>query len=114
MQHSRHLVLQYLSCKDKDVRIHMEDALIALFRANDTERAAISERRRAEDGSNDYMSMSSLSGLLGLGGDRLSGGSQHGNGNSLSGSIHGGHSNTISTNNNNNNSRHGTVVNVRR
>jgi hypothetical protein len=84
-------VLQYLSCKDKDVRVHMEDALVALFRASEPERAAIAERRRAEDGSGDYMSMAGISGLLGLG-DRhgLGHSSQHGSSSGgLGGSRHG-------------------------
>ena len=79
IQHSRHLVLQYLSCKDKDVRIHMEDALMALFRVTEEERMAIAMRRRLEDGSGDYMS--SLSGMFGFG-DAL-GSSQHGIGTSV-------------------------------
>lgn len=83
IQHSRHLVLQYLSCKDKDVRVHMEDALIALFRANESEKEAIMTRRRTEDGSGDSY-VSSLTGILGLG-DAF-GGSQHG---SIGSSSHG-------------------------
>lgn len=87
VQHSRHLVLQYLSCKDKDVRVHMEDALIALFRATEEEKAAIMQRRRMENGSSDSY-VSSLSGIFGLS-DSL-GGSHHG----MNSSTHGG---TIST-----------------
>lgn len=83
VQHSRHLVLQYLSCKDRDVRIHMEDALMALFRATESEKIAILSRRRAEDGSSDSY-VSSLTGMLGLG--ESTGGGQFGG---ISSSSHG-------------------------
>ena len=75
VQHSRHLVLQYLSCKDRDVRIHMEDALMALFRATESEKNAILSRRRAEDGSSDSY-VSSITGMFGLG--ESTGGGQSG------------------------------------
>lgn len=61
----RHLVLQYLSCKDKDVRVHMEDALMALFRASESEKLAILNRRRVEDLSNESY-VSSISGMFGI------------------------------------------------
>lgn len=66
VQHMRHLVLQYLSCKDKDVRVHMEDALVALFRFNESERMSILLRRKAEAGPTDAASyVSSWSSLVG-------------------------------------------------
>ena len=49
IQYVRHMVFQYLSCKDASVKPHMESALIALFRYNETERAAIEEIRKAND-----------------------------------------------------------------
>ena len=61
--------MQYLSCKDKDVRVHMEDALMALFRVNESERLAVLVRRRAEDSAND----SYVSSLTSMFGEALSG-----------------------------------------
>jgi hypothetical protein len=48
IQYVRHMVFQYLSCKDAIVKPHIESALIALFRYNEMERAAIEEQRKVE------------------------------------------------------------------
>jgi hypothetical protein len=61
IQYVRHMVFQYLSCKDASVKPHMESALIALFRYNETERAAIEEQRKADD----YDTIASISTFLG-------------------------------------------------
>ena len=50
IQHLRHLVVQYLACKDAVLRGHMETALSALLRFNEVERAAMEERRKADAG----------------------------------------------------------------
>jgi hypothetical protein len=86
MQHTRHLVLQYLSCKDRDVRVHMEDALMALFRVNESERLAVLVRRRAEDSANDSY-VSSLTSMFGEALSGLAGGASADN--SSSSSSHG-------------------------
>lgn len=49
MQYVRHLILQYLSCKDAVLKDHMEQAIIALFRFNASEREGILERKREEN-----------------------------------------------------------------
>jgi len=51
--HMRHLVIQYLTCKDIVVRGHMENALITLLRLNAQEKALISERKHREEQSKD-------------------------------------------------------------
>ena len=48
VQYIKHMVFQYLSCKDPSVKPHMESALIALFRFSEGERAAIEEQRKAD------------------------------------------------------------------
>ena len=62
IQYVRHMVFQYLSCKDAIVKPHIESALIALFRYNDLERNAIDDKRRfdTED------TMTSISNYLGI------------------------------------------------
>jgi len=51
--HMRHLVIQYLTCKDIVVRGHMENALITLLRLNAQEKALITERKLREEQSKD-------------------------------------------------------------
>ena len=41
IQYVRHMVFQYLTCKDSIVKPHIESALVALFRFNELERLAI-------------------------------------------------------------------------
>ena len=48
IQYVRHMVFQYLTCKDSIVKPHIESALVALFRFNDLERLAIDEQRKAD------------------------------------------------------------------
>ena len=71
----RQMVLQYLSCRDPEVKVNIESALVAMFRFNDAERRAIGERRAGEEESGieytagvvgDYLG--GLGGLVGLGG----------------------------------------------
>lgn len=45
----KQMVFQYLSCRNLEVKTHMEKALIAMLRFNDLERGAIDEARKAED-----------------------------------------------------------------
>ena len=46
IQYIRQMVFQYLTCTDIEVKLHMETALMAIFRYNDTERNAIDEKRK--------------------------------------------------------------------
>eukprot|EP01036_Dinobryon_divergens_P031713 gene31713-41162_t len=48
IQYIRHMVYQYLSCRDAEVRLHIESALIAIFRLNEQERSAIEVKRKEE------------------------------------------------------------------
>lgn len=41
-------VFQYLSCKDVEVKAHIESALIAIFRFNEQEKAAVKDRKQEE------------------------------------------------------------------
>ena len=43
------MVFQYLICRDPEVKLHVENALIAIFRFNETEKSAISETKKSED-----------------------------------------------------------------
>lgn len=62
IQYVRHMVFQYLTCKDAIVKPHIESALIALFRYNDLERNAIDDKRKfdTED------TITSISNYLGI------------------------------------------------
>ena len=51
--HMRHLVVQYLTCKDVVVRGHMENALITLLRLNPQEKALIAEKKQREEQNKD-------------------------------------------------------------
>eukprot|EP01035_Chromulina_nebulosa_P017343 gene17343-22889_t len=48
IQYIRQMVFQYLSCKDSEVKLHIESALVAIFRFNDHEKAAIEQRVKDE------------------------------------------------------------------
>ena len=48
IQYVRHMVLQYFSCRDAEVKLHIESALKAIFRFNEAERAAIALRQKEE------------------------------------------------------------------
>ena len=48
IQYVRHMVYQYLTCKDAIVKPHIESALVALFRYNELERSAIDEQRKVD------------------------------------------------------------------
>ena len=64
MQYIKQMVFQYLVCKDAVVKLHVESALIAMFRFSDHEKNAIEETRRAED----VDTLTSISAFLGLAG----------------------------------------------
>ena len=53
-QYIRQMVFQYLSCKETEVKMHIEVALVAMFRFNEQEKAAI--RSRKEEESTDTLS----------------------------------------------------------
>lgn len=48
IQYVRAMVLQYLSCREPEVKLHIESALVALFRLSAAERQTIEDRRREE------------------------------------------------------------------
>lgn len=48
IQYLRNLILQYLSCKDPVLRDHMENAIITIFRYNETEKEKIKQRKLEE------------------------------------------------------------------
>lgn len=48
IQYIRSMIVQYLACKEPEVKAHMENALIVLFRMTPAEREAIEERRKEE------------------------------------------------------------------
>jgi len=47
-QYIRHMLLQYLSCKEAEVKLHIENALLAIFRYTEAEKALIEERKKSE------------------------------------------------------------------
>ena len=49
MLYIKQMVFQYLICRDPEVKLHVENALIAIFRFNETEKSAISETKKSED-----------------------------------------------------------------
>ena len=48
-QYIRHMLLQYLSCREPEVKQHIEHALLAMFRFSEAERALIEERKKSEE-----------------------------------------------------------------
>lgn len=48
LQYVRQMVCQYLSCRDSVVKVHIESALIAMFRFNEQERLGIELRQKEE------------------------------------------------------------------
>ena len=48
IQYIRQMVFQYLSCKDNEVKSHIESALMTLLRFNDLEKSAIENRKQDE------------------------------------------------------------------
>ena len=55
------MIVQYLACKELEVKSHMENALMFLFRFTPAEKEAIEERRREES----QDTLSSLTSFLG-------------------------------------------------
>jgi hypothetical protein len=47
-QYIRHLILQYLICKDEIVKNHMENAIIKIFRYNEMEKKLIEDKKKNE------------------------------------------------------------------
>lgn len=48
VKYIRQMVFQYLSCREPEVKLHIESALMAMFRFNDQERISIEERKKEE------------------------------------------------------------------
>jgi hypothetical protein len=46
LEYIKQMLYQYLTCRDGDVKAHMETAIEAIFRFTPRERLAIEERRR--------------------------------------------------------------------
>jgi hypothetical protein len=64
VKYIRQMVFQYLSCKDPEVKLHIESALMAIFRFNDQEREAI-EERKAEESQDTLTSITNFLGAFG-------------------------------------------------
>jgi hypothetical protein len=64
IKYVRHMVLQYLSCREPEVRLHMETALMTIFRMSAEEREAI-ESKRKEETIDTLSSITSFLGSLG-------------------------------------------------
>ncbi len=60
VQYLKHMVFQYLVCREPEVKQHIERALIALFRFSEEEKAVIEAKRKEE--SEEGFSFSSLLG----------------------------------------------------
>lgn len=61
IQYVRQMILQYLSCKDSEVKLHIESALMTIFRFNDNERKSVEERKLEESAD----TLSSITNFLG-------------------------------------------------
>ena len=64
IKYVRHMVLQYLSCREPEVRAHIETALMAIFRLSPAEREVVESKRR-EETTDALSSISSFLGSLG-------------------------------------------------
>lgn len=64
VKYIRQMVFQYLSCKEPEVKLHIESALMAIFRFNDQEREAI-EERKAEESQDTLTSITNFLGAFG-------------------------------------------------
>jgi hypothetical protein len=62
IKYVRHMVLQYLACKEPEVKQHIETALMTIFRMTPEEREVI-ESKRKEDATD---ALSSISSFLGM------------------------------------------------
>ena len=64
IKYVRHMILQYLSCKEPEVKLHMETALMTIFRLTPEEREMI-ENKRKEDATDALSSITNFLGSLG-------------------------------------------------
>ena len=48
VQYIKQMIFQYLSCREPEVKLHMESALIAIFRFSDAEKSIIEDRKKIE------------------------------------------------------------------
>ena len=62
-QYIRNLILQYLSCRDVEVKTHIENAIVTIFRYDESDREKIEFRRKEESGEN-YTTLGSISSLF--------------------------------------------------
>lgn len=65
MQYIKQMVFQYLVCKDPEVKLHVESALMAMFRFSEAEKNAIEDTRKAENDA-DSLGLTTISTFLGL------------------------------------------------
>ena len=63
MQYIKQMVFQYLVCKDPEVKLHVESALMNMFRFSEAEKCAIIDTRKAENDD----TLKTISSFLGLG-----------------------------------------------
>lgn len=61
VQYVRQMVFQYLSCREVEVKLHIEAALMAIFRFNEEERTLIEDRKK-EDSQDTLTSLASYLG----------------------------------------------------
>ena len=61
----RQMVLQFLTCKESEVRVNIEAALVAIFRYGEDERKAIEERRVAEQADMASDALTTITSLFG-------------------------------------------------
>lgn len=64
IKYVRHMILQYLSCKEPEVKLHIETALMTIFRLSPEEREMI-ESKRKEDETDALSAITSFLGSLG-------------------------------------------------
>jgi hypothetical protein len=56
----RHMIVQYLTCLEADVKLQLESALIIMFRLSEDEREAVMDRRKFEN----QNTLASITGLF--------------------------------------------------
>ena len=61
----RQMMVQYLTCKDSEVKKNIESALTAMFRFNEREKAAVVERRSLEEETGVEAVSGALQGIVG-------------------------------------------------
>lgn len=64
VQYLRQMIFQYLVCKEPEVKLHIETALMAIFRFTEEEKGAVEDKRREEESLDAFTSVSSFLGSL--------------------------------------------------